>query len=84
MKKLLLIFWLQFLLGILPSPAALANPVVPQPPPTCSETEAETEKLISTFYVFIGSFLGLPILGIVLIGTSILLRNRLRESDTSE
>jgi hypothetical protein len=81
LKKLLLIFWLQFLLGLLPSSAALANPIVPRPLPTCFEEE--TEKFLY-HPALVHTGLGLPILGIVLIGTSSLLRNRLRDSDTSE
>lgn len=68
MKKLLLILWLQILLGILPSPAALANPIAP---PSCAETRPQKELFGLLLYLP-------PILGIGLIGTSTVLRIRLR------
>ncbi len=77
MKKLMLILWLQCLVGILPSPAALAN-IVSARPSGCNATQFKPELELSAL-IYIP-----PILGIVLIGTSNVLRSRLRDSNTNE
>jgi hypothetical protein len=76
MKKLLLILWLQFLLGLLPSSAALANPIAPRDPIPPEQMPEETQRHEQQKRAIIILIAG-PILGGVIIG-SIVLRNRSR------
>jgi hypothetical protein len=80
LKKLLLILWLQFLLGLLPSSAALANMIVERP--ICSKFEQQKQvdsfRTLENILPFKTITFGLPILGIALIGPSTILRKQLR------